>query len=114
MTNRWHIWRTVGAFSEAVFVLHYEDPREGPDRNWTTYVPERIRGLGPWWGYKSGLVVRLYPLYRCALASQGYMVMGLEQASKIERPRRRHVRLRAGCFKPISASCPRSSPRQSP
>ena len=104
MKTRWHIWRTTGAFAHAVYVLHYADPPQGPDANWENDVPEKLRDMGgPWWGYKSGHVSRLRPLYRRALASQGYMVMGLEQACRLERPPRRRIRLRAGRFKPISA-----------
>lgn len=82
---RYQIWRTTGAFAHAVYVMIVADPPEGPESNWMTHVPELIRGLGFWTGYKGGEMKHLKPLYRRALAEQGFMVLGgLEKAANVE------------------------------
>jgi hypothetical protein len=112
MGNRYKIWRSTGAFAHAIYVLIVADPPEGPHTNWETRVPEALRkaGGGFWTGYKGGLLSRLPPVYRRVLTLQGFMVLsGLNQATALERPPRRRIRLRPGCFNPTLAACQRSN-----
>jgi hypothetical protein len=108
MGNRYKVWRTAGAFADAVYVLIEADPPEGPHTNWETRVPEPLRAGRFWVGYKGGLLSRLKPIYRRVLAWQGFMVLAdLKQAAALERTPRRRIRLRPGCFKPMLPTCPR-------
>lgn len=93
---RYKIWRTVGSFADAVYVMIVADPPEGPATNWEA-VPEQIRRIGIWWGYKGGRLTRLKPVYRQVLRHQGFVVLaGLDQAADVETPPRRRIRLRRG------------------
>lgn len=94
---RYKINRTTGAFAHAVYVLYLADPPQGPETNWFSRVPEPVRRIGFWTGYKGGWIARLPPLYRRVLADQGFMVLrDLNQACALDRPARRRWRLRAG------------------
>lgn len=85
MGQQYKIWRTVGSFADAVYVMIVADPPEGPDTNWMTCVPEPIRRIGFWWGYKGGDIEKLKPVYRRALEHQGFMVLaGLDAAADVE------------------------------
>lgn len=85
MEKQYNIWRTVGSFADAVYVMIEADPPEGPETNWFTRVPEPIRKIDFWWGYTGGDVSRLKPVYRQALEHQGFMVLaGLDAAADVE------------------------------
>lgn len=97
MGNRYKVWRThTGPTpAERLYVLIVADRPEGPETNWSKRVPELIQGLGFWSGGVGGLLSRLKPVYRQALALQGFMVLsGLPGREDLERPPRRRVRWR--------------------
>jgi putative SOS response-associated peptidase YedK len=80
------IWRTIGAYAHAVYVMIEADPPEGPEANWFTRVPESVRRIGVWTGYKGGPISGLDPLYRKMLARQGFVVLsGLNHAHALSR-----------------------------
>lgn len=75
-------------------LLVYADPAEGPETNWTTYVPEMLRGLGPWASGPDGECERLKSVYRDVLRVHGFMVLNcrptlvvLEEPECSARPR---------------------------
>jgi len=85
MTTQYNILRDRDSFADSVYVMIVADPPEGPETNWATYVPDKLRSLGPWYGYRRGELSKLKPVYREMLEEIGFVVLwGIEQAAKVE------------------------------